>query len=131
MKNEEDSFKTAVCPKYEDLLKECQAALEIWEGRRDEICPSRASGKKVRTCSACRPILPGSTQFCASTSKNANCASLSQRLAAAITWVLWSLIRTPECSCEWRTLGPIAVPGKAPNLPTRFSLSLKFAGVPV
>ena len=39
-----DSFKTAACPAYEELLKQCQAALEIWEQRRDEICRSRLTG---------------------------------------------------------------------------------------
>ena len=38
------SFNTATCPAYEDFLKQCQAALEIWEQRRDEICRRRLAG---------------------------------------------------------------------------------------
>ena len=40
MRNRE-SFNTAVCPDYETFLKQCQAALEIWEERRDEVCRAR------------------------------------------------------------------------------------------
>lgn len=43
MRNRE-SFNTAVCPDYETLLKQCQAALEIWEQRRDEVCRARLAG---------------------------------------------------------------------------------------
>ena len=43
MKNS-DSFKTATCPTYEEFLKQCQAALDIWEQRRDEICRRRLAG---------------------------------------------------------------------------------------
>ena len=46
MKNEL-SYRTAICTDYELLLKECQAALEIWQQRRDEVCQSHSSGKKV------------------------------------------------------------------------------------
>ena len=45
MKNSE-SFKTAACPAYEEFLKQCQDALEIWEQRRDEICSRRLAGTK-------------------------------------------------------------------------------------
>jgi hypothetical protein len=45
MKNS-DSFKTAACPAYEEFLKQCQDALEIWEQRRDEICSRRLAGTK-------------------------------------------------------------------------------------
>lgn len=40
-------YKTAVCSEYELLLKECQAALEIWEQRRNEVCESHSSGKQA------------------------------------------------------------------------------------
>ena len=39
-----ESFTTAVCPDYETFLKECQAALELWEQRSDEICRSHLAG---------------------------------------------------------------------------------------
>jgi hypothetical protein len=39
-----NSSNTAACPEYEEFLKHCQAALEIWEQRRDEICRSRLTG---------------------------------------------------------------------------------------
>ena len=39
-----ESFNTAVCPDYETFLKQCQAALEIWEQRRDEVCRARLAG---------------------------------------------------------------------------------------
>ena len=45
MRNRE-SFNTAVCPDYETLLKQCQAALEIWEQRRDEVCRARLAGSE-------------------------------------------------------------------------------------
>lgn len=43
----EIAYKTAVCGEYERLLKECQANLEIWEQRRNEICDSRSSSKQA------------------------------------------------------------------------------------
>ena len=43
MRNRE-SFNTAVCPDYETFLKQCLAALEIWEERRDEVCRARLAG---------------------------------------------------------------------------------------
>lgn len=43
MKNS-DAFNTATCPTYEEFLKHCQAALDIWEQRRDEICRRRLAG---------------------------------------------------------------------------------------
>lgn len=39
-----ESFNSAVCPDYETFLKQCQAALEIWEQRRDEVCRARLAG---------------------------------------------------------------------------------------
>lgn len=41
------SYKTAVCADYEILLKECQAALEAYDGRRETIDQSHMSGKEV------------------------------------------------------------------------------------
>jgi hypothetical protein len=34
--NEKLSFKTSFCSKYEELLVECQQALEVWAKRREE-----------------------------------------------------------------------------------------------
>ncbi len=40
------SFKAVVCPQYETLLKECQAVLDAWDDRREEIEQSHLSGKE-------------------------------------------------------------------------------------
>jgi len=39
--------KTAICAQYEILLEECEAALEAWDERREQIAQSRLSGKEV------------------------------------------------------------------------------------
>jgi hypothetical protein len=44
---QELSFRTAVCKEYEQLLQECQHALEIWRHRRDEATEAHLSGKEI------------------------------------------------------------------------------------
>jgi hypothetical protein len=41
------SFKTAVCTEYEQLLHDCQNALEIWRRRRDEAARTNLTGKQI------------------------------------------------------------------------------------
>jgi hypothetical protein len=41
------SYKTAVCAQYEILLKECEAARQNFDGRREEIRRFQPSGKKA------------------------------------------------------------------------------------
>jgi len=41
------ALETAVCAQYEILLKECEAALEAWDERREQIAESHLSGKEV------------------------------------------------------------------------------------
>jgi len=38
------AYKTAVCAQYEILLKECEAALEAWDERHEQIAQSGLSG---------------------------------------------------------------------------------------
>jgi hypothetical protein len=44
---QELSFKTAVCTKYEELLHECQRALEVWRRRREQVAETHLSGKEI------------------------------------------------------------------------------------
>jgi hypothetical protein len=39
-------FETAVCTDYENLLVECQLALDTWRKRREEIARLGATGKE-------------------------------------------------------------------------------------
>jgi len=41
------ALETAVCAQYEILLKECEAALEAWDERREQIAQSHMSGTEV------------------------------------------------------------------------------------
>ena len=41
------AYKTPVCAQYETLLTECEAALEAWDERREQIAQSGLSGKEV------------------------------------------------------------------------------------
>jgi len=41
------SFKTAVCTEYEQLLHECQRALETWRRRREQVAEARLTGKQI------------------------------------------------------------------------------------
>jgi hypothetical protein len=41
------AYKTAGCAQYEILLKECEAASEAWDERREQIAQSGLSGKEV------------------------------------------------------------------------------------
>jgi hypothetical protein len=45
--SQEVSFKTAVCSDYEQLLYDCQNALEIWRHRRDEAARANLTGKQI------------------------------------------------------------------------------------
>jgi hypothetical protein len=45
--SQEVSFKTAVCSDYEQLLYDCQNALEIWRRRRDEAARANLTGKQI------------------------------------------------------------------------------------
>ena len=45
--SQEVSFKTAVCSDYEQLLYDCQNALELWRRRRDEAARANLSGKQI------------------------------------------------------------------------------------
>ena len=45
--NHELSFKTAICTEYEQLLHECQNALEIWRRRREEVAEAHLTGKQI------------------------------------------------------------------------------------
>jgi hypothetical protein len=41
------SFKTRVCDDYEELLKKCQVAFQIWNDRSQEIRETGVSGQEV------------------------------------------------------------------------------------
>lgn len=41
------SYETAVCAQYEILLNECEATLERWDDRHEEINWLRLSGKEI------------------------------------------------------------------------------------
>jgi hypothetical protein len=43
--NNQLSCKTAFCTEYELPLKECQAALELWEQKRQGVCRARSASK--------------------------------------------------------------------------------------
>jgi len=45
--SQEVSFKTAVCTEYDELLHDCQHALEIWRRRRDEAARGNLTGKQI------------------------------------------------------------------------------------
>ncbi len=45
--SQEVSFKTAVCSDYEQLLYDCQNALEMWRRRRDEAARANLTGKQI------------------------------------------------------------------------------------
>src|SRR4249920_3062347 len=45
--SQEVSFKTAVCTEYDELLHNCQDALEIWRRRRDEAARGNLTGKQI------------------------------------------------------------------------------------
>jgi len=45
--NEALRFRTAVCSDYENLLKECQRALQAWKERREEIARIGLRGKRA------------------------------------------------------------------------------------
>jgi hypothetical protein len=45
--SQEVSFKTAFCSDYEQLLYDCQNALEIWRRRRDEAARANLTGKQI------------------------------------------------------------------------------------
>lgn len=44
---EKRNFKTSVCSKYEELLVECQNALEVWAKRREEARQMGWHGKEI------------------------------------------------------------------------------------
>jgi len=41
------AYNTAVCTQYEILLKGCEAALEAWDERHEQIAQSGLSGKEI------------------------------------------------------------------------------------
>jgi hypothetical protein len=41
------SVEMTVCSEYQELLEQCQRALEIWNEQRAENCRSRVSGKEA------------------------------------------------------------------------------------
>ena len=45
--SQEVSFKTAVCTDYDELLHDCQDALEIWRRRRNEAARDNLTGKQI------------------------------------------------------------------------------------
>jgi hypothetical protein len=44
--NKQLHVKTAVCSEYQELLEECQSALEIWNEQRAKNCQSRLIKKE-------------------------------------------------------------------------------------
>ncbi len=45
--NEQESFNSAFCDDYEQLLARCQRALDAWAMRRDEVSQMGLSGKEI------------------------------------------------------------------------------------
>jgi hypothetical protein len=45
--HQELSFKTAICPDYENLLFACQEALESWRNRREEVASTGFVSRKT------------------------------------------------------------------------------------